>query len=116
MKTLSTALTITVLAALFLAAPAALAADGQEVFMGERCNMCHGVAAADIEAKTSSEKMLGPDLSGYQPSVDFETVAAYLRKEGELESGKHKGNFKGTDEELQTLLDWLGSLEAPGGE
>ncbi len=114
MKTLSTTLMITLLAAFFLAAPAALAKDGQEVFMGEKCNMCHGVAAADIEAKTSSEKMLGPDLSGYQASVDFATLAAYLRKEGELESGKHKGNFKGTDEELKAMVDWLASLEASG--
>ena len=116
MKSLSGTLTLTVLFALFVSAPAALAEDGQEVYMAERCNMCHAVAAVGIEAKTSSEKMLGPDLSGYQSPVDFETLAAYMRKEAELEGGKHKGNFKGSDEDLRTMMDWLAALDPPAGE
>ncbi len=39
-------------------------------------------------------------------------LAAYVRKEGELDDKTHKKPFKGTGEELQVIVDWLGSLEA----
>ena len=55
--------------------------------------------------------MAGGDLGG-KLEAEFEELAAYLRKEGELDGKTHKKGFKGTDEELQTILDWLGSLEA----
>ena len=43
-------------------------------------------------------------------------MAAYMRKEAELEGGKHKGNFKGSDEDLRTMMDWLAALDPPAGE
>lgn len=100
---------------LVVSAPDARAAEetnpGQKVFEAQKCNMCHAVPAVGIEAKTSSDKLKGPDLGG-KIEADFETVAAYLRKAGELEGKTHKKEFKGTDEELQAIIDWLGSLEA----
>lgn len=88
-------------------------AKARELFVEtHKCQMCHGVAAVGIEAKTKSEKMKGIDLSGYKFDGEFETLAAYARKEADLEEKTHKKEFKGTDEELQTILDWLGSLEA----
>ncbi len=99
----------------FLNPPASFAAedsDSKALFIeGHKCNMCHAVPAADIEAKTKSEKMKGPDLGG-EAEADFETIATYMRKAGELDGKTQKKEFKGTDEELQTILDWLGSLEA----
>ncbi|MDH3744822.1 MAG: hypothetical protein OES47_06955 [Acidobacteriota bacterium] len=76
-----------------------------------KCNMCHGVPAAEIEAKTKSEKMKGPELGG-KIEVEFAKIAAYLRKEADLDGESHSKGFKGTDEELQAIIDWLGSLEA----
>ena len=73
--------------------------------------MCHAAPAAGIEAKTKSEKMQGPDLGG-KFKADFAAIAAYVRKTGELDGKSHKKEFKGTDEELQAIIDWLGSLEA----
>lgn len=88
-------------------------ADAKKLFVEtHKCNMCHGVAAEDIEAKTTSDKMKGPDLSGYESDKEFAEIAAYARKEADLDGKQHKKEFKGTDEELQTILDWLGSLEA----
>ena len=117
MKRLSTALlaTAAAVALLALAAPSAIlaedAGDAKELFVEtHKCNMCHGVAAEGIEAKTSSDKMKGPDLSGYKSDKELAELAAFMRKESEGE--QHKKGFKGTDEELQTILDWLGSLEA----
>ena len=87
---------------------------GREIFQKQKCNTCHTVKAAGIEAKTTSDRMKGPELSGYELDVKFADLAAFLRKEGEMDGtdGKHKAEFKGTDEELQTIIDWLGSLEA----
>ena len=87
------------------------AMEGKEQFMSAGCNTCHSVASADIEAKTSSEKMLGPDMSGLK-DVEMEALAAYLRKEVERDGKNHMKGFKGSDEELQAIVDWLGSLEA----
>ena len=105
-----------ILAALVFAGSAvaeeAAALDGKELFADiHKCNMCHGVPAAEIVAKTKSEKMKGSDLGG-KIEGDFETIAAYVRKAGELDGKTHKKPFKGTDEELQAIIDWLASLEA----
>ena len=85
-----------------------------KVLFGEKykCNVCHDVKSAKIEATTKSEKMKGPDLSGYSLDTEFAELAAFVRKEADLDGESHKKPFKGTDEELQTILDWLGSLEA----
>lgn len=117
MKRLSTALlaAAAAVAILALAVPPATSAgeeaDAKALFVEtHKCNMCHGVAAAGIEAKTTSDKMKGPDLSGFKSDKDLAELAAFMRKENEGE--QHKKGFKGTDEELQAILDWLGSLEA----
>ena len=103
------------LAATLLFQPASVAGEGTDaktLFVEtHKCQMCHGVPAADIEAKMKSEKMKGPDLGG-KIKVEFEKLAAYLRKAGELDGEEHNKEFKGTDEELQAIIDWLGSLEA----
>lgn len=110
-------LAVAVLTLSFLATPATLAegdgAKAQELFVEtHKCNMCHGVAAAGIEPKTKSEKMQGPDLSGYSPDKSLAEIAGYVRKQAELDGKSHTKEFKGSDEELQAILDWLGSLEA----
>lgn len=80
--------------------------DGKAVFMAQKCDMCHGVSGAAIAATTKSDKMKGPDLSGYVPK-DATATSAYLRLKGELEGKKHKKEFKGTDAELNAVLAWL---------
>ena len=83
---------------------------GKAVFLTHKCNLCHAVPAAEIESKTKSEKMKGADLGG-PIEADFEVIAAYVRKQGELDGKSHKKEFKGTDEELQAILDWLTELK-----
>ena len=98
--------------AIVLAAAVLLIPTGQALFTDtHKCNMCHAVPAAGIEAKTKSEKMKGGDLGG-KIEAEFAEIAAYVRKEGELDGKTHKKPFKGTDEELKAIIDWLGSLEA----
>lgn len=81
------------------------AMDGKEIFLGEKCNMCHSVSTADIEAKTKSEKMFGGDLVDLEHEADW--IAEYLKKAAEKDGSDHKREFKGTDEELAALVDWL---------
>ena len=112
--TLAAALTVFVMA--IVPSPRILAeeeVDAQALFVEtHKCNMCHAVAAVEIEAKTKSEKMKGEDLSGYKSDKELAEIAAYVRKEADLDGKSHKKPFKGTDEELQAILDWLASLEA----
>ena len=87
-------------------------AAGQEAFLAHKCNLCHAVPAAEIEAKTRSEKMKGSDLGGpvEMPVAD---LLAFLRKESEVDGAEHKKEYKGTAEELQAIVDWLAGLDPP---
>ena len=90
--------------------------SGAKLFIDNRCSTCHSVEAASIEAKTKSEKMKGEDLSGYVWEGEFADLAAYLRKESEQDGEKHKSAYKGSDEQLKTMMDWLASLETPADD
>lgn len=84
--------------------------DGQEVFMGQKCNLCHSIEAADIEAKTKSDKLKGPDLSEVTERHEDDWLAKYLRKEEDLEGKQHTKAFTGSDEELGAMISWLHSV------
>ncbi len=81
---------------------------GKEIFEGAKCNACHSVEKAGIEAKKKSDKV--PDLSKLAEGHDADFFAKYLKKEETLNSKKHAVAFKGSDEELKTMVDWLMSL------
>ena len=87
---------------------------GHQAFVGLKCNMCHDVSSAGIEAKTKSEKMYGGNLVGLAEKWDAKTLAAYVTQEAEADGKKHKKEFKGSDEELQVLVDWLLEQKAEG--
>ena len=90
----------------------ALKHDAKTLFTEtHKCHTCHSVPAAEIESKVKKGLMKGPDLGG-KSEHEFETIAAFVRKKSEIDGAQHKKEFKGTDEELQTIVDWLGSLEA----
>lgn len=101
-------------AAIALAAAPAEAADGKAVFLAEKCNLCHAVSSAGIEATTKSEAMLGPDLSKGEPH-DPAWLAKYLKQEETLNDKKHKKGTKSSDEDLQALIAWLNEQAQGGG-
>jgi mono/diheme cytochrome c family protein len=92
------------------AAPSA----GQQEYIDQKCNMCHAVSTVGIEAKTKSEKMLGPDLVNLADSYEAEWMVKYVKKEVGKEGESHSKPFKGSDEELQALVDWLLEQKAEG--
>lgn len=81
--------------------------DGKKAFMGAKCQTCHSVESAGIEALAKSEKMRGPDLTNLHSKFDAQWLVKYLRKQEQLEGKAHRTEFKGSDEELQALVDWL---------
>ncbi len=75
-----------------------------------KCNRCHAMERFEIEATTSSEKMLGPDLSDVGTKRDPEWLTGYLKREVEVDGSKHKSPWKGDDKQLADLTEWLAKL------
>lgn len=77
----------------------------KQMFLDQKCNMCHSVSTMDIEATTKSERMKGPDLV----NLDYETewVVMYLKKEADKDGKKHMKPVKGSDEEIEALAMWI---------
>ena len=87
---------------------------GHQAFVGLKCNMCHDVSTVGIESKSKSEKMYGGDLVGLAEAWDAKGLAAYIAQQSEKDGKQHKKEFKGSDEELQVLVDWLLEQKAEG--
>jgi len=100
---------ILVLSVMTLATPSRAQGDapGKTLFLGQKCNMCHAVPAAGVEATTTSDKMKGPDIANLADKYDAEWVTKYVTKMADKDGKPHVKAFKGTDEELQSLVDWL---------
>ena len=115
--TLSIVVTVVMLAILYsgpgavpAAAQAAKVLDGKQIFLAQKCNLCHSVSTAGIEATTKSEKMKGPDLVG-ESKRDAKLLNGYLRKTADINSKKHAKQFTGSDEEIGALIAWLQKQE-----
>ncbi|MCS7311390.1 MAG: cytochrome c [Acidobacteria bacterium] len=91
------------------------AASGKELFTKYKCTMCHSVKAEGIEAKKAAEggeEAKGTDLSDVGAKVQSaQWIQDYLLKKVDKDGKKHKTVFKGTEEELKTLAEWLFSLK-----
>lgn len=112
MAFLMTALVVTLfLLALIFPGSAYGQVDGQETFMAQKCNLCHGVESAGIESKMSG-KMAGPDLTDAVEKHGAELITDYLRGDAEIDGAKHKKKFTGSDEELGALVEWLSQQTA----
>ncbi len=81
--------------------------DGKEIFLKQKCDLCHTVSTAGIEAKVKSEAMKGPDLANVGDRHDAEWIENWLRKKVEMNGKKHPKAFTGSDEELGALIAWL---------
>lgn len=81
---------------------------GKKIFKDNKCQSCHSIEAVGIKRKPNQKP---PDLSqvGSEKKADF--IAAYLKKKESLNGVKHAISFKGSDEELETLVTWLESLK-----
>ncbi len=89
------------------AAFAAGAPDGKQIFLAQKCDLCHAVPAAGIAATTQSAKMKGPDMNGLAASRDAAWLKKYLAKQESLDGKKHSKELKATDAETEALVNWL---------
>jgi cytochrome c551/c552 len=81
----------------------AVDAPGKNIFVDNKCTMCHSVEVAEVTSKKNDAK----DLSNLSADLTSDFLTKYLKKEESLEGKKHKTAFKGSDEELQQMVDWL---------
>jgi len=84
--------------------------DGKQVFLDQKCNMCHAVSSAGI---TPTSKIKAPDLTGLASKEDPAWVTKFLKKEADKNGKKHLKNFTGTDEELAAVVAWLQKQAKP---
>ena len=91
------------------AKPAGEENPGKKIFVEAKCNGCHAVEKAGIEAKM--KKKTNPDLStvGSKQKPDF--IKKYIMKQEKMNDKLHPVAFKGTDGDLAKLVQWLGSLK-----
>jgi cytochrome c553 len=81
--------------------------EGKKVFTDKKCMSCHTVESEGIESK----KKDAHDLSTVGTDRDADFFMKYLKKEEKIEGKEHKIAFKGTDEELKDLADFLATLK-----
>ena len=92
-------------------APSAGAApDGKQIFLDQKCNMCHTVSSAGI---TPTSKIKAPDLSGLASKEEAAWLTKFLKKEADKNGKKHLKNFTGTDEDLAAVVAWLQKQTEP---
>ena len=98
-----------VLLAVFYSGPAhgaaAPAKDGKQIFLAQKCNVCHSVSSAGIEKTMKS--MTAPDLTDLAAKQDSATLTKYLHKQVEINGKKHGKTFTGSDEDLAAVVSWL---------
>jgi mono/diheme cytochrome c family protein len=95
------------------AAEAPKTLDGKQIFLAQKCSLCHTVSSAGIEATTKSEKMKGPDLTELGPKLEAPMIRDYLHKKTEIHGKKHGKMFTGSDAELDALIAWLQKQAKP---
>jgi hypothetical protein len=81
--------------------------DGKQIFVDKKCSSCHTVTSANI----TSKKKDASDLSNAGAAGDAEFMAKYLTKKEKIDDKVHKAPWKGTEQELKTVSEWLVSLK-----
>lgn len=81
---------------------------GKKAFIDNKCNSCHPIEAAGI---TTKAKKNNPDLSKVGKELTPDAMIKYIKKETKINDKKHPSNWKGTDEDLKAITDWLGTLK-----
>lgn len=81
--------------------------DAKKVFEIQKCNACHTVTVAGI----TSKKKDAIDLSIIGSTYKADFLAKYIKKDVKIKDAVHKVAFKGTDEEMTSLVKWLASLK-----
>ena len=82
-----------------------------EIFKVQKCNQCH-IWTSQLPGKPEEGDIQAPDLSHLSKDVlnqsnPKEFLTMFLQKQIKLRDKFHRKRFKGTDEELKTLIQFL---------
>jgi CxxC motif-containing protein (DUF1111 family) len=81
--------------------------DGKQIFIDSKCNNCHTVSSMEITSKKDD----ATDLSNASTIGEMSLIKSYLLKEAKINEQDHKIKFKGTEAELDALVNWLLTLK-----
>jgi cbb3-type cytochrome oxidase cytochrome c subunit len=81
--------------------------DGKQIFIDAKCNNCHTVTSMEITSKKDD----ATDLSNASTVGDTTLMKSYLLKEAKINEQEHKIKFKGSEGELDALVNWLVTLK-----
>ena len=80
--------------------------DDKHIFLDSKCDKCHTVTSMEI----TSIKDDATDLSNAGSTGDVQIIKSFLLKESKINEKEHKLKFKGTEAELDALVNWLLTL------
>lgn len=94
------------------AAPESKASSGKALFIEKKCNVCHSASSASIPATSEQWKKKDLDLTkSARKNPGFTAdLAGYLARKTKREGRAHLVPFKGSEEQIEALVTWLGSL------
>lgn len=93
--------------------------DGKGIFVANKCTACHAIKAAGLEMKKEAtegeegeSEDQAPDLSSVGNEHNAEWLMAYLTKKEAINGKKHMKKFKGSEDDLKLLAEWLAAQKA----
>lgn len=87
---------------------------GKSLFLDNKCQQCHSVESLGITRNGEAPPgKLPPDLSGVGLRRTPDWISKWLMKEEKNTEGKkHLKKWKGSEEDLATISNWLATLKS----
>ena len=82
---------------------------GKKIFVDSKCGSCHSIEAEGLTTKSKKKNV--PDLSDVGTKRNSDFISKFITKQEKLNDAQHPMAFKGSDEDLQKLANWLESLK-----
>ena len=80
---------------------------GRGILLAAKCQRCHAVSTAEV-AMDEGSRVKGPDLAKLSaPMRQAEVLDAYLRRTETKNGKRHPFPWRGEDDELDRLIQWL---------
>lgn len=83
--------------------------EPKELFVNNKCNMCHSVPKADIKSKMPTKYPDLPNKITNETKID--ELIKFVKQETKLNGKKHGLKFKGNEDELKSILKWLQEIK-----
>jgi cytochrome c2 len=85
---------------------------GKIIFKDNKCGSCHSIKSQGIvKGGEDTKDKAAPDLSNAGTKHNAAWMSKYLLKKETLNDEKHLKKFKGSDEDLEVLTNWLATLK-----